>query len=142
VVPSLLPAPLLTLVLYVRSYDLGRDEFTGNATAAGGTISPITNRTFSTTSVYEAGFLPANSSEGINHGIATDGRVGEPLRSFRVCLSSSRIYAGRRKRGVKQRQTLTRVGWTSSNLDGQDHERRNCSEDVSPSPLSQGLDVI
>ena len=40
-----------------------------------GTISPITNRTFLSTAEYLSGYLPANSSEGINHYIATDGRV-------------------------------------------------------------------
>lgn len=40
-----------------------------------GTISPITNRTFATTASFQSGFLPANSSQGINHGIPTDGRV-------------------------------------------------------------------
>lgn len=38
-------------------------------------MSPKTNRTFETTVEWMDGFLKANSSEGINHAIATDGRV-------------------------------------------------------------------
>lgn len=48
---------------------------TGNATIAGGTKSSVTNRTFETTSMMVSGFLKANSSEGVNHGIETDGDV-------------------------------------------------------------------
>lgn len=65
---------MLTSITLVR-YDLGRDEMAGNATAPGGTMSPITNRTFTTEAEYVSGFLLPNSSEGINHGIPTDGRV-------------------------------------------------------------------
>jgi hypothetical protein len=73
--PPFAPSLLSTHLSSVQRYDLGRDVFTGNATAAGGTMSPQTNRTFETTVEWMSGFLPANSSEGINHGIATDGRV-------------------------------------------------------------------
>ena len=58
-----------------NGYDLGRDELAGNATAPGGTMSPITNRTYTAEVNYVEGFLLPNSSEGINHGIPTDGRV-------------------------------------------------------------------
>jgi hypothetical protein len=64
----------LTGILHA-SYDLGRDEMAGNASAPGGTMSPKTNRTFTAEAEYVSGFLIANSSEGINHGIPTDGRV-------------------------------------------------------------------
>lgn len=50
-----------------NGYDLGRDEFVGNATMNNGTISPVTNRTFATTAAWESGFLPANSSAGVSH---------------------------------------------------------------------------
>ncbi|KAI5474432.1 hypothetical protein MNV49_003265 [Pseudohyphozyma bogoriensis] len=56
-------------------YASGRDWLTGNATASGGTKSPITNRTFTTTSTPMNGFIAANSSEDINHGIVYDGVV-------------------------------------------------------------------
>ncbi|KAK4054547.1 hypothetical protein OIV83_001041 [Microbotryomycetes sp. JL201] len=58
-----------------NGYDMGRDELVGNATLSNGTISPITNRTFTTEATFLPGYLPANSSRGINHGIPTDGRI-------------------------------------------------------------------
>ncbi|KAM0791275.1 hypothetical protein ACM66B_005751 [Microbotryomycetes sp. NB124-2] len=58
-----------------NGYDMGRDELVGNATLSNGTISPITNRTFSTEATFLSGYLAANSSRGINHGIPTDGRI-------------------------------------------------------------------
>lgn len=56
-------------------YAFGRDLLTGNATAPGGTRSPLTNRTFTTTSTPTPGFFPPNSSVDINHGIEYDGIV-------------------------------------------------------------------
>ncbi|KDE09366.1 hypothetical protein MVLG_00680, partial [Microbotryum lychnidis-dioicae p1A1 Lamole] len=60
-----------------NGYDRGRDELVGNATQGGSgntTISPLTQNAYSVTSKLIQ-FLPANSSKGINHGIATDGNV-------------------------------------------------------------------
>lgn len=58
----------------LRRYDIGRDEFIGNATVSGGTTSPTTGKIYTATSTLQT-FLTVNSSAGINHGIATDGQV-------------------------------------------------------------------
>ncbi|KAL8278804.1 hypothetical protein RQP46_008873 [Phenoliferia psychrophenolica] len=55
-------------------YDVGRNEFIGNATVAAGTTSPLTGKIYHATSEMMT-FLPVNSSTGINHGITTDGQV-------------------------------------------------------------------
>lgn len=63
--------------MHPRSYDLGRDEVVRRATVAGGTTSPITNRTYEVTAQNASGpgyFANVTTSE-INHGIATDGIV-------------------------------------------------------------------
>lgn len=74
--PSSALADPVSFFLTLNSYDLGRDVFTGNATMSNGTISPITNRTFSATAEFLSGYLPPNgSTEGINHGIPTDGQI-------------------------------------------------------------------
>ncbi|TNY22163.1 hypothetical protein DMC30DRAFT_445552 [Rhodotorula diobovata] len=60
-----------------NGYDLGRDEVVRRATVAGGTTSPITNRTYEVTAQNASGpgyFANVTTSE-INHGIATDGIV-------------------------------------------------------------------
>lgn len=57
-------------LIVADGYDLGRDILAGNATMSNGTISPVTNRTFSATAQLEP-FLPANSSQNINHGIVS-----------------------------------------------------------------------
>ncbi|ORY89386.1 hypothetical protein BCR35DRAFT_300550 [Leucosporidium creatinivorum] len=75
-----------------NGYDLGRDVFTGNATLSNGTISIQTNRTFSATVEWMDGFLKANSSEGINHAIATDGRVA--VLTIKVTGEGSTAAAG------------------------------------------------
>lgn len=63
------------LFLALGRYDLGRDWFIGNATVAAGTKSPTTSNIYTTTSVFQSGFLAANSSVGVNHGIEQDGQV-------------------------------------------------------------------
>lgn len=60
---------------FFSRYDSGRDWLTGNATVSGGTRSPITNQTYSTTSILLPGYLTANSSRGVNHGLVIDGKV-------------------------------------------------------------------
>ncbi|GAA5857927.1 hypothetical protein JCM1840_000971 [Sporobolomyces johnsonii] len=58
-------------------YDDGRDAIVQAATVSGGTRSPITNRTFTTT-VYNAsgpGYYANVSTNKINHNILTDGIV-------------------------------------------------------------------
>ena len=59
---------------FCRRYDIGRNEFIGNATNSSGTTSPLTGKVYHTTSEMMT-FLPVNSSSGINHGIETDGQV-------------------------------------------------------------------
>lgn len=58
-------------------YDHGRDSIVANATRSGGARSPLSGTTYFTTSrmVGGEGYLEANSSRGVNHGIVTDGRV-------------------------------------------------------------------
>ncbi|BGP24858.1 secreted protein [Rhodotorula toruloides] len=60
-----------------NGYDLGRDQVVQRAIASGGTKSPLTNRTF-TTSVANAsgpGYYAHITTSQINHGIGTDGIV-------------------------------------------------------------------
>ncbi|BGP32294.1 hypothetical protein JCM10296v2_004075 [Rhodotorula toruloides] len=60
-----------------NGYDLGRDQVVQRAIASGGTKSPLTNRTF-TTSVANAsgpGYYANITTSQINHGIGTDGVV-------------------------------------------------------------------
>jgi hypothetical protein len=67
----------MTNVLPSASYDLGRDQVVQRAIASGGTKSPLTNRTF-TTSVSNAsgpGYYADVTTSQINHGIGTDGVV-------------------------------------------------------------------
>lgn len=54
-----------------NGYDLGRDQIVQDATS-GMTIGDTHN--YTTTAEYVTGLLPAGSN-GINHGIAIDGRV-------------------------------------------------------------------
>ncbi|KAK4056648.1 hypothetical protein OIO90_002200 [Microbotryomycetes sp. JL221] len=57
-----------------NGYDSGRDQLVGNATMSNGTISPITNRTFSTTVDFLQGYLEPGTN-GVNHAIPIDGRL-------------------------------------------------------------------
>ncbi|KAM0747080.1 hypothetical protein T439DRAFT_318350 [Meredithblackwellia eburnea MCA 4105] len=56
-------------------YDIGRDELIGNATVTAGTTSSLTGTRYTTTVQLVSGFLPANTSDGINHAIEIDGLV-------------------------------------------------------------------
>ncbi|GAA5958376.1 hypothetical protein JCM21900_000894 [Sporobolomyces salmonicolor] len=58
-------------------YDRGRDTVVQAAIAPGGTKSPLTNRTFTTTvsNASGPGYYANISTDQINHGIATDGIV-------------------------------------------------------------------
>ncbi|GAA6061474.1 hypothetical protein JCM10212_002553 [Sporobolomyces blumeae] len=60
-----------------NGYDIGRDQVVSRATVAGGTISPLTNRTFVTTvtNVSGQGYFADVTTSEINHGISTDGIV-------------------------------------------------------------------
>jgi hypothetical protein len=73
----------------MHSYDLGRDAVVNYATASGGTKSPLTNRTFTTTSVNASGigYFANISTSQINHDIATDGVVA--ILTVRVTSNGS-----------------------------------------------------
>lgn len=86
-----------------RRYDIGRDEFIGNATAAAGTTSPLTGKIYHTTSIMQS-HLPANSSAGINHNIETDGLVA--IFTVKVQAGSGTSTASTSSSSV-----LIRVGW-------------------------------
>ncbi|BGP40153.1 hypothetical protein JCM10450v2_004132 [Rhodotorula kratochvilovae] len=60
-----------------NGYDLGRDEVVRRALVAGGSTSPVTNRTYEATARNASGpgYFANVTTSDINHGIATDGVV-------------------------------------------------------------------